>query len=160
MPLKQKKITTSLCDLYLVASEEGLKGVYWSEQPIDFLESIHTNEIDSVLTKTANQLDEYFAGKRKVFDLRLDMTGSEFQKNVWSHLVKIPYGKTISYKNLAQNCGNMQASRAVGNANGKNPLCIIVPCHRVIASDGSLGGFSGGLHIKKALLELEKKFNF
>ncbi|WP_158997791.1 methylated-DNA--[protein]-cysteine S-methyltransferase [Pigmentibacter ruber] len=160
MQVKQKKITTNLCDLYLVGSTAGLQGVYWSEQPINSGENIINSYINEILEETERQLHEYLTGKRTTFNLKLDIIGSQFQKQVWAQLVKIPYGTTISYKKLAQNCGNMSASRAVGNANGKNPFCIIIPCHRVIASDGSLGGFSGGLHIKKALLDLEKKFNF
>ncbi|WGL59730.1 methylated-DNA--[protein]-cysteine S-methyltransferase [Pigmentibacter sp. JX0631] len=160
MQVKQKKITTNLCDLYLVGSNAGLQGVYWSEQPINSLENTNTNAINEILDETERQLHEYLIGNRTTFNLKLDIIGSEFQKQVWAQLLKIPYGTTISYKKLAQNCGNMSASRAVGNANGKNPFCIIIPCHRVIASDGNLGGYSGGLEIKKNLLELEKKYYF
>jgi len=102
------------------------------------------------------QLLEYLEGTRKYFDLPLDIRGTEFQKVVWKELVKIPYGETISYKDMAVAIKKSKASRAVGTANGKNPLCIIIPCHRVIASDGSLGGYSGGLSIKMKLLKLEE----
>ena len=102
------------------------------------------------------QLDEYFAGKRKEFDLPLSLDGTDFQKKVWHELQQIPYGQAISYKELSSRVkGNPNASRAVGNANGKNPVAIIVPCHRVIAHDGSLGGYSLGLEMKKKLLKLE-----
>jgi methylated-DNA-[protein]-cysteine S-methyltransferase len=102
------------------------------------------------------QLDQYFKGERKTFDLELHLKGTPFQKQVWQELVKIPYGQTISYGELAHRIGNSKASRAVGMANGKNPVSIIVPCHRVIGKKGDLTGFGGGLAVKKKLLELEK----
>lgn len=101
------------------------------------------------------QLDEYFAGARRRFDLPLAPAGTPFQLKVWRELRKIPYGRTISYATLARRAGNEAACRAVGAANGRNPLPIIVPCHRVIGSDGSLTGFGGGLAAKRKLLELE-----
>lgn len=101
------------------------------------------------------QLAEYFAGRRRVFDLPLAPDGTEFQRSVWRVLVTIPYGATISYAELARRVGNARASRAVGLANGANPLPIVVPCHRVIGSDGSLTGFGGGLEMKRRLLTLE-----
>lgn len=102
-----------------------------------------------------DQLVEYFNGKRKEFNIPLDISGSEFQMKVWKALQKIPYGKTISYKILSENIGDLKAIRAVGKANGSNPVPIIIPCHRVINSDGSLGGFSCGIEIKEILLSLE-----
>jgi len=102
------------------------------------------------------QLDEYFAGKRRIFDLPLSPEGTPFQQTVWKRLQEIPYGQTISYAQLAKAVGNPKACRAVGSANGKNPIAIIIPCHRVIASDGSLGGFASGLENKIQLLALEK----
>jgi methylated-DNA-[protein]-cysteine S-methyltransferase len=111
-------------------------------------------EID--LIKTAEkQLREYFAGNRKSFDLPLEITGTDFQKKVYAELLKIPYGEIISYKELARRVGNLNASRAVGGAVAKNPVSIIVPCHRVVGSNGRLTGFGGGLPMKKKLLELE-----
>jgi methylated-DNA-[protein]-cysteine S-methyltransferase len=101
------------------------------------------------------QLEEYFNHKRKSFDLPLDLQGTEFQKRVWNELLKIPFGKTITYKDLALKLGDVKAIRAVGAANGANPVSIIVPCHRVIGSDGSLTGYAGGLWRKKWLLEFE-----
>ena len=101
------------------------------------------------------QLNEYFQKKRKIFDLPLDLKGTEFQKKVWNELLKIPFGKTISYKDLAIKLGDLKAIRAVGTANGANPVSIIVPCHRVIGSDGSLTGYAGGLWRKRWLLEHE-----
>lgn len=102
------------------------------------------------------QLSEYFAGHRQMFELKLAPRGTAFQESVWQELRKIPYGQTVSYGEIAERIGNKKASRAVGMANGKNPIPIIVPCHRVIGKDGSLTGFGGGLEIKTQLLELEK----
>lgn len=102
------------------------------------------------------QLEAYFRGELQTFTLELDALGTPFQKRVWQELVKIPYGTTISYGELAKRIGNPNASRAVGMANGKNPIAIIVPCHRVIGKDGSLTGFGGGLDIKAKLLEFER----
>ena len=103
----------------------------------------------------SRQLREYFAGKRAEFDLPLAPTGTAFQLSVWRQLQEIPYGETISYGELARRVGNPKASRAVGSANGANPLPIVIPCHRVIAGDGTLGGFGGGLPTKQTLLALE-----
>ena len=112
-------------------------------------------EDNSVFTEVVDQLKSYFAGERKAFDLPLVLEGTEFQKKVWTSLVAIPYGETISYKTLAERVGSPKAVRAVGAANGANPIPIIIPCHRVIGNDGSLTGFGGGLPLKKKLLELE-----
>jgi len=110
-----------------------------------------------LITEICKQFDEYFAGKRRTFDLPLSpQGGTPFQQTVWKQLQEIPYGQTISYLQLAQAINNPKACRAVGSANGKNPISIIIPCHRVIASDGSLGGYASGLDIKKQLLDLEK----
>ena len=103
------------------------------------------------------QLREYFGGKLKEFDVPLTLEGTEFQRRVWTSLLAIPYGETVSYAQLAERIGNPKAVRAVGLANGSNPIPIIIPCHRVIGSDGSLTGFGGGLDTKKALLALESK---
>lgn len=108
-----------------------------------------------VLSQVCAQLDEYFAGKRTVFDLPLKPDGTDFQKSVWRRLLSIPFGATTSYGELAKTLGKPKASRAVGAANGQNPLPIVVPCHRVIGSNGKLTGFAGGLEVKKQLLELE-----
>jgi methylated-DNA-[protein]-cysteine S-methyltransferase len=109
------------------------------------------------VAEAARQLREYFAGKRMEFDLPLVLRGTEFQKMVWTRLQEIPYGTTISYGELAQRVGNPKASRAVGSANGKNRIPIVIPCHRVVASGGKLGGFGGGLPVKQALLMLEER---
>lgn len=119
------------------------------EQHYNIIES--SPRCDAILM----QLDEYFAGKRQHFDVRLNLIGTDFQKEVWHTLTSIQYGATISYLELARRIGNPAAVRAVGAANGRNPIPIIVPCHRVIGADGSLTGFGGGLHLKAALLKLE-----
>lgn len=112
----------------------------------------------AVIEKAIVSLDEFFAGKRKRFDLPLLFVGTNFQKKVWNELLKIPYGKTISYGEMASRIGMPRAVRAVANANGANAISIFVPCHRVIGSDGSLTGYGGGLAAKKKLLELETAF--
>ncbi|MDR0864436.1 MAG: methylated-DNA--[protein]-cysteine S-methyltransferase [Candidatus Symbiothrix sp.] len=111
---------------------------------------------DPVIQQAIRQLSEYFAGKRQSFELPLSISGTAFQEKVWDALQQIPYGETISYAQLAQAVGNPKACRAVGSANGKNPIAIVIPCHRVIASDGTLGGYAYGLDIKKDLLGIEK----
>jgi len=114
--------------------------------------------IPEVLEDTVRQLNEYFTGERSQFSLKLNPQGTNFQKRVWNALLSIPYGKTTSYLQLSKDLGNVKAIRAVANANGKNPLWIIVPCHRVIGSDGSLTGYAGGLHRKQWLLEHESPY--
>ena len=111
----------------------------------------------AIFDKAIRQLNEYFAGARKEFSLELIPEGTDFQKSVWSELQRIPYGQTISYKELAKRIGKPKAVRAVGAANGANPIPIIIPCHRVIGNDGSLTGFGGGLPLKKRLLQLESR---
>ena len=112
----------------------------------------------AVIEKAIVLLDEFFAGKRKKFDLPLLFVGTNFQKKVWNELLKIPYGKTVSYGEMASRIGMPRAVRAVANANGANAISIFVPCHRVIGSDGSLTGYGGGLAAKKKLLDLETAF--
>jgi methylated-DNA-[protein]-cysteine S-methyltransferase len=108
--------------------------------------------------QAARQLEEYFCGKRRQFDLPLRPLGTGFQQAAWKGLLSIPYGETRSYKQVAQMIGNPNASRAVGMANNKNPIWIMIPCHRVVGSNGGLVGYAGGLEMKKKLLELEKTF--
>lgn len=126
---------------------------------LDFTDN--TPAIDSsshpLLLRLEEELHEYFAGKRRTFTLPLNPTGTPFQKSVWQTLCTIAYGETISYANEAKLLGNPKAVRAVANANGKNPITILIPCHRVIATSGGLGGYSGGIEKKEFLLELEKK---
>lgn len=109
-----------------------------------------------LLQEAQKQLNEYFAGTRKKFELPIHLQGTKFQQKVWKALLQIPYGETRSYGEIAASIGNPKASRAIGGANNKNPIMIIVPCHRVIGADGSLVGFGGGLPAKKYLLDLEK----
>lgn len=114
------------------------------------------NSSHPILKQAVDELREYFAGQRREFSVPLDLqTGTEFQKEVWAELQRIPYGQTISYGQQAKNIGKPKAMRAVGGANGKNPIPIIIPCHRVLSSAGRLHGFSGGLDLKKRLLEVE-----
>nr|BFD60386.1 methylated-DNA--[protein]-cysteine S-methyltransferase [Bdellovibrio sp. CKG001]BFD63801.1 methylated-DNA--[protein]-cysteine S-methyltransferase [Bdellovibrio sp. HM001] len=156
MEKAQLKIKTLLGDLYLVASSEGLHSVFWEKSAVPLLKDPNSAAA-MVLIQTQNQLEEYLAGTRKEFDLPLAPEGTEFQKKVWKELRRIPFGKTRSYKQLATALGSPRASRAVGTANGKNPLCLVIPCHRVINTDGGLGGYSGGLKIKQRLLNLEQE---
>lgn len=136
--------------LYLVATETHLINIQFT-QPQKAL--LQTTELLSMATI---QLDEYFQGKRTTFSLPFKLTGTPFQLAVWKELQNIPYGQTTSYKEIAQKINKPKAYRAVGMANNKNPLPIIIPCHRVIGSNGKLIGYAGGLKLKKYLLELEK----
>jgi methylated-DNA-[protein]-cysteine S-methyltransferase len=110
-----------------------------------------------LISRAIDELEEYFSGKRKEFDLPVKLTGTEFQKKAWAALLDIPYGQTRTYKQQAEAVGNVKACRAVGAANGKNPISIIFPCHRVIGANNKLTGYGGGIEIKKALLELERR---
>jgi methylated-DNA-[protein]-cysteine S-methyltransferase len=112
------------------------------------------DDLPPVLKETASQLDEYFAGERTDFDLATELDGTDFQREVWTELTRIPYGETISYGELARRVGRPSAPRAVGQANGRNPIPVIVPCHRVLASNG-IGGYGGGLKVKRQLLAVE-----
>lgn len=136
--------------LYLIATETHLINIQFT-QPQKAL--LQTTELLSMATI---QLDEYFQGKRTIFSLPFKLTGTPFQLAVWKELQNIPYGKTTSYKEIAQKINKPKAYRAVGMANNKNPLPIIIPCHRVIGSNGKLIGYAGGLKLKNYLLELEK----
>ena len=122
---------------------------------IDFVDECKSDNPNGVLKLFKEELSQYFEGKLRSFSVPYEIHGSEFQMRVWEELVKIPYGKCISYKELALRAGDQKACRAVGNANGKNPLPILIPCHRVISTNGTLGGYSGGVEYKKALLEVE-----
>ena len=152
MSHRQWIMKSPLGPLHLIASDRGLSGLYFDRQKVPLASSLRRQPH---LTKAVRQLNEYFAGQRRDFNLVLDMVGTVFQLQVWQALAKIPFGETQSYGEVALRIKKAKAVRAVGSANGKNPLCIIVPCHRVIGSDGSLTGFAGGLHRKKWLLEFE-----
>jgi methylated-DNA-[protein]-cysteine S-methyltransferase len=158
MSLTYKTIESPVGELKLVASDKGLVAILWeNDSPRRVrLSELVANEKHPVLVETERQLNEYFAGKRKAFSVALDMRGTRFQQDVWAALLAIPFGETRSYGQLAKQLGNPRASRAVGAANGKNPVSIIVPCHRVIGSSGKLTGFAGGLDTKAHLLSLEK----
>lgn len=152
----QVKFQSEIGPLYLVASESGLHGVFWKEKNIQYVTPKLSGKAIEILKETQVQLEQYLCGQRKAFDLPLDVAGTEFQKRVWLELSKIPYGKTCSYSDIAKKIKNDKAVRAVGTANGRNPISLIVPCHRVIAADGTLGGYAGGLEIKEKLLRLEQ----
>ena len=147
-------IASPVGKLRLVASEKGLVAI---DVRSDAKKNVTAKNASAqaILIKTKKQLEQYFAGKRTSFDVALDLVGTEFQVRAWRALCRIPFGKTISYGQQAANIKKPKAFRAVGSANGKNPIPIIVPCHRVVASDGSLGGYSLGLRMKKQLLVLE-----
>ena len=159
MPLCFKEMTSPVGKLKLIASSKALVAVLWErEQPNRV--KLDTAELDPdhpILLEAERQLSEYFAGKRTQFDLPLEPRGTKFQMKVWQALREIPFGQTRSYLDLAKAIGSPKAVRAVGAANGKNPLSIVVPCHRVIGADRSLTGFADGLETKAALLALEAK---
>ena len=138
-------------------SQKGIRYLFVNKKDITLKNAVVTklHPDDPYMFNIFNQLTEYFNRERKKFSVPLDIHGTEFQKKVWQQLMQIPYGATISYQMLAENIGNPKAVRAVGKANGSNPVSIIIPCHRVINSNGKLGGYSGGLDIKEKLLELE-----
>lgn len=143
-------ISTPLGSAKLEGDENGLTSVTVLER-----DEPESKIIPEVLVDATYQLNEYFEGERHNFDLLINPEGTEFQKKVWTSLLEIPYGKTMSYLELSKKLGDVKAIRAVASANGKNPLWIIIPCHRVIGSDGSLTGYAGGLHRKKWLLNHE-----
>jgi len=143
--------------LRLVADEQGLRELWFETARHPRTAAPHWIHDSARLTFARRQLDEYFAGTRQVFKLPLHPLGTPFQLEVWNELARIPYGETISYGELARRIGQPSAMRAVGATNGRNPLPIVLPCHRVIGSDGSLTGFGGGLPTKQFLLSLETR---
>jgi methylated-DNA-[protein]-cysteine S-methyltransferase len=145
--------------LTLVASAQGLRAILWPNDDPRRVPAVADAKkgSNSVIESTTQQLDEYFAGTRHEFDVPLDVVGTEFQYSVWQVLQSIPYGETMSYGEQATVLGDPNKARAVGTANGRNPISIVVPCHRVIGANGSLTGFAGGMKAKKFLLDLEKK---
>lgn len=126
---------------------------------LDFVEELGKNDENSpeILKKAIKQLDEYFQGKRKIFDLKLGVEGTAFQQRVWQQLIKVPFGSTATYGEIAKAVGNEKASRAVGGANNKNKIAIVIPCHRVVGSQGKMVGYAGGLWRKEWLLQHEKQ---
>ena len=143
--------------LKLVANDLALVAILWeNDDPKRVRLGSLIEDVDHpILCLAEQQLGEYFAGARKSFDLPLDFAGTPFQKKVWSELLNIPFGQTRTYGQIANAIGKPRAFRAVGAANGKNPISIVAPCHRVIGKDGSLTGFAGGLEAKECLLEIE-----
>ncbi len=149
--------------LTLVAEDGKLAGLYLDvrghEPPAALLGARRTADSEPVLAEAARQLGAYFAGELTSFDLPLQLDGTSFQRTVWAGLQEIGYGETISYGQLAKRIGQPSASRAVGLANGRNPVAIVVPCHRVIGADGSLTGYGGGLDRKRFLLGMEQRIS-
>jgi methylated-DNA-[protein]-cysteine S-methyltransferase len=144
--------------LYIITDERALAGILWSAEAMRARFSDLQEQETPLHRKVKKQLAEYFAGKRRTFDLPLAMNGTPFQQAVWRQLTKIPFGRTKSYAEIAEAVKSPKAVRAVGAANGRNPISIVVPCHRVIGKDGSLTGFAGGMNVKKKLLQLENDF--
>ena len=140
----------------ITAGETGIITLYFTKKKSNLKSDSKSFPVH--LKDCIRQLDEYFKGKRMTFDLPLIISGTDFQKKVWNELKKIPFGKTASYKEIALKAGNIKAVRAIGNANNKNKIAVIIPCHRVIGSDGKLSGYVGGVKRKKWLLEHERNF--
>ena len=155
MKIQHVKIDSPVGVLTLVSDGRALIRIHFGKLPAREAGPELTAAEDSILARAARQLGEYFDGKRASFDLPLDPAGTEFQKRVWKELSKIPFGRTSTYAELARRIGAPKASRAVGGANGRNPLPIVVPCHRVIGKDGSLTGFAFGIGAKQKLLAHE-----
>ena len=154
-------IDTPVGDLRVIAGENGLRAILWGTEDVGRVASINDDDLvegtTPVLARAVTQLNEYFAGTRRDFDLELDPVGTPFQQSAWMVLRAIPYGRTISYGQQARQLGDPRKARAVGAANGKNPLSIVVPCHRVIGSGGGLTGFAAGLEVKSWLLDHERQ---
>ncbi|RHQ98977.1 methylated-DNA--[protein]-cysteine S-methyltransferase [Peptoclostridium sp. AF21-18] len=143
---------TEIGRIKISEKDEKIIGLVFS----DYKKENEREKETELIKKAYTQLEEYLSGKRTEFDIEIEMIGTEFQKKVWKELLNIPYGETRSYKDIAIAIGNGKACRAVGNANNKNPIAIIVPCHRVVGSNGSMTGYAGGLDIKEKLLKIEK----
>jgi methylated-DNA-[protein]-cysteine S-methyltransferase len=154
-----KTMPSPVGELKLVARNHGLKAILWEDDDPKRvpLGPLHEDSRHPLLLETERQLNEYFAGILTEFSLPLDYTGTDFQKKVWQALTTIPFGETRSYRDIAIQIGSRDAVRAVGSANGKNPISIIAPCHRVIGTNGKLTGFAGGLEAKAFLLKLESR---
>ncbi len=154
-----KQLDSPIGRLRLVATDQGLSHLLFDQQVGEDLES-DGDEVEAddhpVLAAATAQLAEYFAGRRQEFDIPLDLTGTEFQRAAWSALASVPFGETRSYRQQAEAIGRPKAVRAIGAANGQNPVPIVLPCHRIVGSDGSLTGYGGGLPIKEYLLNHEQ----
>lgn len=155
------RIESPLGPLWIVASSAGLHAVLMKGDNDDLIRKMTCqfakNPKHVIITETRKQLREYFSGQRRMFDLPIKFYGTNFQERAWNQLRKIPYGKTISYQDQAKQIGDLKKSRAVGTANGRNLISIIIPCHRVIGKNGKLTGFAGGLQNKQWLLNLERE---
>lgn len=146
---------TKIGRIQIEENGEAITKIDYIQKDIEVVDGKETE----LLIKAIKQLNEYFEGKRSIFDLPLAPEGTEFQKKVWNALKEIPFGETKSYSEIARIIGNEKASRAVGMANNKNPIMIVIPCHRVIGANGKLVGYAGGLEVKEMLLNLEKNYN-
>jgi len=155
MTITTRTLDTPIGELGLVASELGLRRVLWAREAAETMPAADARACSLLLDEAAWQLGEYFDGERTAFELPLDLEGTPFQRRAWLALAEIPYGETVSYAAQAARLGRPDAVRAVGAANGRNPVPIVLPCHRVVGSDGSLTGFGGGLDLKRALLDHE-----
>jgi methylated-DNA-[protein]-cysteine S-methyltransferase len=151
--------TEMLGDLLLIANASHLIGIYFSNQHNGPKPSAdwEMNPSHPILKQAGKELNEYLSGKRTDFSVPLAFDGTEFQREIWKQIARIPFGKTISYTELARRVGAPKATRPAGTATGRNPLGIIIPCHRVVAKDGGLGGYAGGLDRKKSLLKIEMR---
>lgn len=159
--LHTRTFSSPIGSLTSFASDRGLRAIVWGDDEPDSCVGVRGRVLEpggrsEVLDETQRQLDEYFAGVLRNFDVPLDVVGSPFQRSAWNVLSSIPYGETISYGDQARKLGDARKARAVGGANGRNPVPIVVPCHRVIGSNGSLTGFAIGTDVKRFLLDLEK----
>lgn len=156
--LHSRQVPSPVGVLTLIASDDGLRAVLWPDDDgrVRFDDDVVAVDHHHVLDAAADQLAEYFAGDRTSFELPLDLRGTEFQVAVWSALADIPYGETSTYGAQAEAIGRPTAVRAVGAANGANPVSIVLPCHRIVGKDGSLTGFAAGLDAKRYLLDLEQ----
>ncbi|WP_106850136.1 methylated-DNA--[protein]-cysteine S-methyltransferase [Blastococcus sp. Marseille-P5729] len=157
MSLRHAVMDTPVGVLTLVESDRGLRGLYMEQTKRPLTPAIIGPRDDAVAGETRRQLREYFVGRRREFDLPLDLRGTGFQLAVWEQLLRIPYGQRRSYGQIAADLGDPRSVRAVGAANGSNPVSIIVPCHRVVAGTGALTGYAGGVERKRYLLELETR---
>ncbi|MDO5719575.1 MAG: methylated-DNA--[protein]-cysteine S-methyltransferase [Actinomycetaceae bacterium] len=162
MVLRHTLTVTPIGDLMLVARDDSVVGIYFSGTDSENMADtgIWVSPADSLLSRTADELHEYFAGTRSVFTIPYELPSGTFSSRVWRELETIPYGATVSYGDIARAVGNPRAARAVGMAVGRNPLSIVVPCHRVIGSDGSITGYAGGTDRKRYLLQLEYKGSY
>lgn len=158
MMLHVRSVPSPIGELRLVASDVGLRAVLWPDEDDDRvrLDDELVEADHPILDAAATQLAEYFSGERTEFELPLDPQGTDFQVAAWKALAEIPYGETATYGEQAERIGRPTAVRAVGAANGRNPLSIVLPCHRVVGADGSLTGFAGGLEAKRMLLDHER----